>query len=104
MKPELTLVARTILRRNRLRWRSGASGNDFCHRQRRAVMELRAIFTSAQASRCSSSLRGPLDLLLYLIRAVISPSSTFPLRRSRQYVQYIGVMQELQLELAGDIW
>jgi segregation and condensation protein A len=46
---------------------------------------------------------GPLDLLLYLIRRQNLDILDIPLAEiTRQYVQYIELMQELQLELAGE--
>lgn len=46
---------------------------------------------------------GPLDLLLYLIRRQNIDILDIPIAEiTRQYVQYIDVMKELQLELAGE--
>ncbi len=46
---------------------------------------------------------GPLDLLLYLIRRQNIDVLDIPIAEiTKQYVQYIDVMQELQLELAGE--
>ena len=46
---------------------------------------------------------GPLDLLLYLIRKQNLDILDIPLADiTRQYMDYIGMMQELQLELAGE--
>ena len=46
---------------------------------------------------------GPLDLLLYLIRRQNIEVLDIPIAEiTKQYVQYIDVMQELQLELAGE--
>ncbi|MGH8284679.1 MAG: segregation and condensation protein A [Steroidobacteraceae bacterium] len=46
---------------------------------------------------------GPLDLLLYLIRRQNLNVLDIPIAEiTRQYVQYIELMQELQLELAGE--
>jgi len=46
---------------------------------------------------------GPLDLLLYLIRRQNIDVLDIPIAEiTKQYVQYIEVMQELQLELAGE--
>ena len=46
---------------------------------------------------------GPLDLLLYLIRRQNLDILDIPIAEiTRQYVQYIELMQELQLELAGE--
>src|SRR5204862_258785 len=46
---------------------------------------------------------GPLDLLLYLIRRQNLDILDIPLAEiTRQYMKYIELMQELQLELAGE--
>jgi segregation and condensation protein A len=46
---------------------------------------------------------GPLDLLLYLIRRQNLDILDIPIAEiTRQYMQYIEVMRELQLELAGE--
>lgn len=46
---------------------------------------------------------GPLDLLLYLIRRQNVDILNVPIAEiTRQYTQYIELMQELQLELAGE--
>lgn len=46
---------------------------------------------------------GPLDLLLYLIRRQNVNILDIPIAEiTRQYMQYIELMQELQLELAGE--
>ena len=46
---------------------------------------------------------GPLDLLLYLIRRQNLDILDIPLAEiTRQYMKYIGVMKDLQLELAGE--
>lgn len=46
---------------------------------------------------------GPLDLLLYLIRRQNLDILDIPIAEiSKQYVQYIELMKELQLELAGE--
>lgn len=46
---------------------------------------------------------GPLDLLLYLIRRQNIDILDIPIAEiTRQYVQYIDLMKELQLELAGE--
>ena len=46
---------------------------------------------------------GPLDLLLYLIRKDNLDITDIPVAEiTRQYVEYIGLMQEMQLELAGE--
>ena len=46
---------------------------------------------------------GPLDLLLYLIRRQNIDVLDIPIAEiTKQYVQYIDVMEELQLELAGE--
>src|SRR5580692_5788944 len=46
---------------------------------------------------------GPLDLLLYLIRRQNLDVLDIPLAEiTRQYMKYIELMQDLQLELAGE--
>jgi segregation and condensation protein A len=46
---------------------------------------------------------GPLDLLLYLIRRQNVDILDIPIAEiTRQYIQYIEMMQDLQLELAGE--
>ena len=46
---------------------------------------------------------GPLDLLLYLIRRENIDITDIPVADiTRQYVEYISLMQEMQLELAGE--
>ena len=46
---------------------------------------------------------GPLDLLLYLIRRQNVDILNIPIAEiTRQYMQYIELMQDLQLELAGE--
>ena len=46
---------------------------------------------------------GPLDLLLYLIRRQNIDILDIPIAEiTRQYIEYIGLMKELQLELAGE--
>ena len=46
---------------------------------------------------------GPLDLLLYLIRKENIDITDIPVADiTRQYIEYIGLMQEMQLELAGE--
>ena len=46
---------------------------------------------------------GPLDLLLYLIRRQNIDILDIPIAEiTRQYVDYIEMMEELQLELAGE--
>src|SRR5262247_1236315 len=46
---------------------------------------------------------GPLDLLLYLIRRQNLDILDIPIADiTRQYMDYIGLMQDLQLELAGE--
>src|SRR5471030_2997920 len=46
---------------------------------------------------------GPLDLLLYLIRRQNLEILDIPVAEiTRQYVEYIGVMQDLRFELAAD--
>ena len=47
--------------------------------------------------------RGPLDFLLYLIKRQNLDVLNIPIADiSRQYTSYIDLMQELELELAGE--
>lgn len=49
------------------------------------------------------SFEGPLDLLLYLIRKQKFDIATLPiLQITRQYMEYVDLMQEVKLELAGE--
>ncbi|GGF82359.1 segregation and condensation protein A [Alteromonas lipolytica] len=49
------------------------------------------------------SFEGPLDLLLYLIRKQKFDITTMPVAEiTRQYMEYVGVMQTLKLELAAE--
>jgi segregation and condensation protein A len=69
------------------------------------VMELpRDLYIPPQALEVFlEAFEGPLDLLLYLIRRRNLAVLDIPIAEiTRQYVQYIGLMQELQLELAGE--
>jgi len=69
------------------------------------VMELpRDLYIPPQALEVFlEAFEGPLDLLLYLIRRRNLAILDIPIAEiTRQYVQYIEVMQELQLELAGE--
>src|SRR5687768_14093098 len=46
---------------------------------------------------------GPLDLLLYMIRRQNLDILDIPIADiTKQYMEYIGLMQEMQLELAGE--
>ena len=52
---------------------------------------------------CLEAFEGPLDLLLYLIRRQNIDVLDIPIAEiTRQYVEYIGLMKEMQLELAGE--
>jgi segregation and condensation protein A len=69
------------------------------------VMELpRDLYIPPQALEVFlEAFEGPLDLLLYLIRRRNLAVLDIPIAEiTRQYVQYIELMQELQLELAGE--
>ena len=51
----------------------------------------------------AESFEGPLDLLLYLIKRQNLDILDIPIAEiTRQYVEYVEVMKELQLELAGE--
>ena len=69
------------------------------------VMELpRDLYIPPQALEVFlEAFEGPLDLLLYLIRRRNLAVLDIPIAEiTRQYVQYITLMQELHLELAGE--
>jgi segregation and condensation protein A len=69
------------------------------------VMELpRDLYIPPQALEVFlEAFEGPLDLLLYLIRRRNLAILDIPIAEiTRQYVQYIALMQELHLELAGE--
>jgi segregation and condensation protein A len=69
------------------------------------VMELpRDLYIPPQALEVFlEAFEGPLDLLLYLIRRRNLAILDIPIAEiTRQYVEYITLMQELQLELAGE--
>jgi segregation and condensation protein A len=69
------------------------------------VMELpRDLYIPPQALEVFlEAFEGPLDLLLYLIRRRNLAILDIPIAEiTRQYVQYITLMQELHLELAGE--
>ena len=49
------------------------------------------------------SFEGPLDLLLYLIKRHILDILQLPIHSiTKQYVSYVELMKDLQLELAGE--
>jgi segregation and condensation protein A len=62
------------------------------------------LYIPPDALECSSMpSRGPLDLLLYMIRRQNLDILDIPIADiTRQYMDYIGLMQGLQLELAGE--
>ena len=48
---------------------------------------------------------GPLDLLLYLIKRQNLDVLNIPIAEiTRQYMEYVELMKEMQLELAGSTW
>jgi segregation and condensation protein A len=108
MKPELTLVAS-----NELPVATAAAAPaspeqvemTFAVVNGEPVMELpRDLYIPPQALEVFlEAFEGPLDLLLYLIRRRNLAILDIPIAEiTRQYVQYIELMQELQLELAGE--
>jgi segregation and condensation protein A len=108
MKPELTLVAS-----NEAAPATAAAATaspeqvemTFAVVNGEPVMELpRDLYIPPQALEVFlEAFEGPLDLLLYLIRRRNLAILDIPIAEiTRQYVQYIELMQELQLELAGE--
>ena len=108
MKPELKLVENTgsqleadeleICRRSRPRCRSPSS---MASRSRELPRDLYIPPDALQVFL--EAFEGPLDLLLYLIRRQNLDILDIPIAEiTRQYMKYIEVMAELQLELAGE--
>jgi segregation and condensation protein A len=106
MKPELTLVASnepapaaaTAVQPEQVEMSFAVVNGE-------PVMELpRDLYIPPQALEVFlEAFEGPLDLLLYLIRRRNLAILDIPIAEiTRQYVQYIELMQELQLELAGE--
>src|ERR1700691_1929521 len=73
------------------------SGEPFSHLPRDLYIPPQALEVFLEA------FEGPLDLLLYLIRRQNLDILDIPLAEiTRQYMRYIELMQDLQLELAGE--
>lgn len=107
MKPELTLVASNELPAQSAPLATPPEQVEmaFAVVNGEPVMELpRDLYIPPQALEVFlEAFEGPLDLLLYLIRRRNLAVLDIPIAEiTRQYVQYIGLMQELQLELAGE--
>src|SRR5688500_19444051 len=64
----------------------------------------KALYTPQQALEVFlEAFEGPLDLLLYMIRRQNLDILDIPIADiTKQYMEYIGLMHELQLELAGE--
>jgi segregation and condensation protein A len=107
VKPELTLVASNELPAQSAPLATPPEQVEmaFAVVNGEPVMELpRDLYIPPQALEVFlEAFEGPLDLLLYLIRRRNLAVLDIPIAEiTRQYVQYIGLMQELQLELAGE--
>jgi segregation and condensation protein A len=106
VKPELTLVASNELPPAAVAASSPEQVEmTFAVVNGEPVMELpRDLYIPPQALEVFlEAFEGPLDLLLYLIRRRNLAILDIPIAEiTRQYVQYIELMQELQLELAGE--
>jgi len=105
MKPELTLVS-SKPRRARTQPTPPAQGEmPFAMVEGEPITELpRDLYIPPQALEIFlEAFEGPLDMLLYLIRRQNLDILDIPIAEiTRQYMQYIELMQELQLELAGE--
>ena len=105
MKPELTIVASYAAAPAAAVPAPEQVEMSFAVVNGEPVMELpRDLYIPPQALEVFlEAFEGPLDLLLYLIRRRNLAILDIPIAEiTRQYVQYIEVMQELQLELAGE--
>jgi len=96
MKPELTVLTSKDAPKPEAGEQGPSQGEmPFAVVDGEPVTELPQVFLEA--------FEGPLDLLLYLIRRQNLDILDIPIAEiSRQYVQYIELMQEMQLELAGE--
>ena len=109
-KPDLKLVAehRLAAGRRGARGRAAAAAGRRCRSpwsNGEPVTELpQDLYIPPQALEVFlEAFEGPLDLLLYLIRRQNLDILDIPLAEiTRQYMKYIELMQELQLELAGE--
>src|SRR5580693_5238621 len=105
MKPELTLVQNAVPQPQASVPPPAQSEMPFAVVEGQPVTELpRDLYIPPQALEVFlEAFEGPLDLLLYLIRRQNLDILDIPLAEiTRQYMQYIELMQDLQLELAGE--
>lgn len=108
MKPELTLVADTgseLMAPEPFRPPPQQAEMPFAMVDGEAMTELpRDLYIPPDALQVFlEAFEGPLDLLLYLIRRQNLDILDIPIAEvTRQYLQYIEVMDDLQLELAGE--
>jgi segregation and condensation protein A len=107
MKPELKLVENTgsMLEQNTFETPPQQTEMPFAIVEGEPITELpKDLYIPPDALQVFlEAFEGPLDLLLYLIRRQNLDILDIPIAEiTRQYMQYIEVMAELQLELAGE--
>ncbi|HEY8539540.1 MAG TPA: ScpA family protein [Steroidobacteraceae bacterium] len=107
MKPELKLVENTgsMLEQNTFETPPQQTEMPFAIVEGEPITELpKDLYIPPDALQVFlEAFEGPLDLLLYLIRRQNLDILDIPIAEiTRQYMQYIEVMTELQLELAGE--
>ncbi|MGO9514158.1 MAG: segregation and condensation protein A [Steroidobacteraceae bacterium] len=103
MKPELTLVPHVAA--NAAAPAPAQAEMPFAVVEGQPITELpRDLYIPPQALEVFlEAFEGPLDMLLYLIRRQNLDILDIPIAEiTRQYMRYIELMQELQLELAGE--
>jgi segregation and condensation protein A len=107
MKPELTVLTSKDVQRAASATESGPSQGEmpFAVVDGEPVTELpQDLYIPPYALQVFlEAFEGPLDLLLYLIRRQNLDILDIPIAEiTRQYVEYIELMKEMQLELAGE--
>jgi len=105
MKPDLRIVASNPLPAPELQAAPEQAEMPFAMVNGEPMTQLpRDLYIPPQALEIFlEAFEGPLDLLLYLIRKQNVDILNIPIAEiTRQYTQYIELMQNLQLELAGE--
>src|ERR1700759_3878841 len=105
MKPELTLVQNTALPVPPGETAPAQGEMPFAVVEGQPIIEMpRDLYIPPQALEVFlEAFEGPLDMLLYLIRRQNLDILDIPIAEiTRQYMEYIELMKEVQLELAGE--
>jgi len=105
MKPELTLVPHAAANASAAAPAPAQAEMPFAVVEGQPISEMpRDLYIPPQALEVFlEAFEGPLDMLLYLIRRQNLDILDIPIAEiTRQYMRYIELMQELQLELAGE--